>query len=272
MSNQIEVYDKVNDMSSIQELGRAIALSGMFGCERVEQGVVFALQCMAERKPPLEMAKSYHLIKGKLSKRADAMLADFRRAGGKWVWEDLKNTDKQAAKVDFEGQTYSVAYTMAEAAKAGLVKAGGNWEKFPANMLRARLVSETLRAIAPEIVQGAYTPEEIENFDDLPKPATTSPRKPPSVDLGNAKKVELISAGPIRKMTDVEIDAEQLDGDHPRDRLKAILKPHAELVNLFLRSRGKISDEQTWEDAPLAILSSIESNTGEFLKAAGVDV
>src|SRR5690606_39519633 len=119
MNHAIEVYDKCNDADSIKVLGEAIAYSGMFGCEKPEQGIVLALQCMAERKPPLEMAKTYHLIKGKLSKRADAMLADFRKAGGKWEWADLKNREVQAAKVEFEGRSYDVSYTIEEAKDAG---------------------------------------------------------------------------------------------------------------------------------------------------------
>lgn len=148
-------------MPSISKLGMAIARSGMFGCERDEQGIVFALQCIVEKKPPLEMAKTYHVIGGKLSKRADAMLADFRTAGGKWKWADLKDEKRQSAKIEWEGEAYDVEYTIKQAEAAGLVKEGSAWKKTPAAMLRARCVSETLRAIAPELVMGVYVPEEL---------------------------------------------------------------------------------------------------------------
>ena len=164
--NQIEVYSKINDIGSITALGEAIARSGMFGCEKSEQGTILALQCITEGKPPLELCKTYHIIGGKLSKRADAMLAEFRMKGGKFRFEDLKNAEVQRATVEFEGDTYQVSYSTADAKQAGLLpaKSGSGWAKFPAAMLRARLVSETLRAIAPEIVQGAYTTEELEDF------------------------------------------------------------------------------------------------------------
>jgi len=148
-------------MPEIQEFGKAIALSGMFGCSRPEQGIVFAIQCMHERKPPLEMAKTYHVVGEKLVKRSDAMLADFRRAGGKWRWKDLNSTDIAQAVVEWEDAEYEVSYTIEQAQQAGLVKEKSNWVKDPATMLRARCVSRTLRAIAPEIVQGVYTEEDL---------------------------------------------------------------------------------------------------------------
>jgi hypothetical protein len=89
--NEIQAYDKINDRDGLEMLGAAIQRSGMFGAETKEQGIILALQCMVEKKPPLEMAKNYHIIQGKLSKRADAMLADFRKAGGKFIFADLKN-------------------------------------------------------------------------------------------------------------------------------------------------------------------------------------
>ena len=96
MKNEIQTYEKMNDLPSVKALGTAIATSGMFGCDKPEQGVIIALQCIAENKAPLEMAKNYHLVKGKLTKRADSMLADFKRSGGKIKWGDLKNREAQS--------------------------------------------------------------------------------------------------------------------------------------------------------------------------------
>ena len=71
--NQIAAYNKINDTAGIEMMGNSICRSGMFGCESKEAGIIFALQCMAENKPPLEMAKNYHLVKGKLTKRECAI-------------------------------------------------------------------------------------------------------------------------------------------------------------------------------------------------------
>ncbi len=186
MKNNLAVYDRINEqIEVITVLGKAITHSGMFGCTKEEQGLVLALQCITERKPPLEMCKTYHIIKGRLSKRADAMLADFRRTGGKFKFGDLKNVSVQSAVVEFENETYNVEYSLDQARKAGLIRKDSGWVKFPAAMLRARLVSETLRAIAPELVQGTYTPEEISDFgeeDPLPNSSPVKNVTPPVED------------------------------------------------------------------------------------------
>ena len=169
-----------NDLPSVQALGGAISESGMFGCNKLEQGVIIALQCIAENKPPLEIAKTYHLVKGKLTKRADAMLADFQRSGGKFVWDDLENREVQSGTfTDPDGNAYNVSYSINDAKAAGYynTKADSSWQKTPAAMLRARVISSTLRAIAPQIVTGVYTPEEAAQFDNV-QPATQSKPEP----------------------------------------------------------------------------------------------
>ena len=52
--NEIQAYDKINDRDGLEMLGAAIQRSGMFGAETKEQGIILALQCMVEKKPPLD--------------------------------------------------------------------------------------------------------------------------------------------------------------------------------------------------------------------------
>lgn len=164
--NQLTVstYDRVSDpMAASTQLGEWIARSGMFGCERVEQGSILALQCIVERKAPLELAKHYHIIGGKLSLRADAMLALYRERGGKVKWLQF---DDQAARARwiYDGNDIELSYTADDAKRAGLLPArGGGWAKHPAEMMRARLISKAVRMLAPEVCTGTYTPEEIED-------------------------------------------------------------------------------------------------------------
>jgi len=168
---EIEVYNKINDMTSIETLGNWIAKSGMFGCEKIEQGQILALQCITEKKPPLELDKTYHIIQGKLSKRTDAMLADFRKIGGKVKWVKFDATEARAV-FSLDGDSTEIAYSMQDAQRAGLNRKGSGWDKHPAAMLRARLISTALRMLAPEIVCGTYAPEEIADIKPVsdPKP------------------------------------------------------------------------------------------------------
>lgn len=260
---EIQVYDKINDVPSIVELGRAIAYSGMFGCEKEEQGTVFALQCIAERKPPLEMCKTYHLINGKLSKRADAMLADFRRAGGKFVFGDLKNRKVQSARVEFEGNVYEVSFSEDDAKAAGLLpaKPGSGWVKYPAAMMRARLISETLRAIAPEIVQGAFTPEEIADFEPAPAPRQVNAESKPAAATREV--------APRAVTPPVEAEVDDIPMVYPSD-LEEAIGPHAATVNAYLIKNNRIKDGQTWKNLPPDYLARVKSNLPSFLKASGV--
>lgn len=256
---QIETYSKINDLPGIEALGNAIALSGMFGCDKPEQGIIIALQCMAENMPPLEMAKNYHLVKGKLTKRADAMLADFRNAGGQWQWLDIKNPTKQAALVTFECyKDLPVEYTIDDAKQAGVynAKADSPWQRTPAAMLRARCVSETLRAIAPEIVTGVYTPEEAAQFDMPPVNAARAEFE------ASAKPAAKVKAEPKRAevIIDTPIDALTLDD---------LVLPYVDKVNAYFDSKGAISLEmgQTWQDLDEETKAALFADWDSFKKA-----
>ncbi len=253
--SQITAYDKINDANGIDLIGNAICRSGMFGCESKEAGIVFALQCIAENKPPLEMAKNYHLVKGKLTKRADAMLADFRRAGGKVTWEDLKNENVQSAVFDFEGNKINGSFSMDDAKRAGLNRAGSAWDKTPAAMLRARCISETLRAIAPEIVQGVYVPEEIDVAEAAPIAEAKKPK---------TKKVKKTKA--IVEAIDVE---EMPIEDRPN--LAALIDSNdlEYKTNLYWTNKGNIDMDldQTWRDLPQSIQAKVEIGFDAFRKA-----
>ena len=163
MNQEIALYEKLtNPVEAIERLGTMFAKSGMFGCERSEQGQLLAMICLAERKSPVEIMRTYDIIGGKLRKKALAALAEFRQRGGKHRW--IKTGDEPAAKEDereavgefeFEGSKITVHFSIAQARKAGAIfKVGSNWIKTPGNMLRARVASNAVAMLAPEIFAG----------------------------------------------------------------------------------------------------------------------
>lgn len=264
MSEQITVYDKVNDAAGLKIIGDSIAQSGMFGCDKPEQGLIIALQCMAERKPPLEMAKTYHIIKGKLTKRADAMLAEFKQAGGKFIFADLKNPTAQKAVVTFEDyKDFKVEYSIDDAKSAGVynTKADSPWQRTPAAMLRARLVSETLRAIAPEIVVGCYTPEEASQFDDVTTPSQPKAKANAAKPKAKAtlKKAEVIETEIVEdyKPTDVE-KLEMLVDENSAE----------ELLNDYFVNKGIIDGKQSWRNLDGETHAKMLSDFDRLLLAA----
>lgn len=179
----LSVYSKITDpIHAMQVMGEMIAGSGMFGCTKTEQGMVLAMQCLAEGKPPLELAKTYHIIEGKLTMRADAMLGRYLTSGGKVKWTE-RSDKRVAATWICDGNEVEIAVTIEEMTKNGVAvgnngKLKTNWQRFPRQMLTARNVSEAVRLLMPQIVSGIYTPEEVSDFSNSDRqimPAQVAP-------------------------------------------------------------------------------------------------
>jgi hypothetical protein len=180
IATQANFYTKITDpIQAIQVMGEMIAGSGMFGCTKTEQGMVLAMQCLAEGKAPLELAKTYHIIEGKLSMRADAMLGGYLSRGGKVKWTE--RSDKRVAAIwTCDGNDLEIAITFDEMVKNGVAgpanKIKQNWQRFPRQMLTARCISEAVRLLMPQIVSGIYTPEEVIDFTSSPSPVQVRPQ------------------------------------------------------------------------------------------------
>lgn len=165
--NSLDVYDRIGDpMVAIKTLGKSIFLSGIFGIEKPEQGEVIAMECLAQRKSPLELARTYHFIQGQLAIRADALLAKFMQAGGSVSW--ITRTD-DLVEADFSrhSSTVRIVSSMKEYVGNGTAlgkdgKPKDNWRKWPRRMLTARAISEGVRLVAPDACFGTYVVEELD--------------------------------------------------------------------------------------------------------------
>lgn len=174
-------------MSFVKEFGAAIAKSKMFGCENESQGQVFAMACIAGGRDPLSIPEDYHLMHGRLTLRADAMLGRLSKAGGNYVIVE-HGSEAAEIEVEYRGRMYRERFTWDEAKQEPFVYAGktaevaakmdaGKWDelKLTSNYatprrrsqhLWARVVSDAVRVVAPELVTGSYTPEEVANFGE----------------------------------------------------------------------------------------------------------
>lgn len=149
------------------EVGQVVYDSGICGAKNKAQGTIIFLTCMAEQMALTDFAKVYHIIDGKLSKRADAMLADFNMAGGRHRWIN-KGEDGLTATIEltYGGKTDTATYTIEMARQQGLIKKDGNWVKIPWNMLRARCITDGLGMHFPQFKAGVYSPEEL-GYDSM---------------------------------------------------------------------------------------------------------
>lgn len=181
----LAVYGRIKDpMEFINGMGKVFSMAGACGVKTENEGKVLALACMCKGVDPFELQQDYHIIDGKLSMRADTMLAKFRERGGKHRW--IKDgTDGIAAELelkDRDGNVVVSKFDITKAKDAGYVKAGSQWIKRPDQMLRARCTSDGIRMIAPEVNSGRYTPEELEDAGQVVTSTTTPIRSAAEVE------------------------------------------------------------------------------------------
>jgi len=143
----------------------SIAKSGLFGMKNVNEVLALMLVAQAEGLHPATAARDYHIIQGRPALKADAMLARFQQAGGKVEWSSYTDEKVAGLFTHPNGGSLTVTWSIEQAQKAGLIKSGGGWTKYPRAMLRARVVSEGIRSVYPGCVVGTYTPEEVEDFE-----------------------------------------------------------------------------------------------------------
>ena len=225
------VYDRISDpMQAIKTLGLSIFKSGIFGLDKPEQGEILAMQCMVEKKSPLELARTYHFIQGQLAIRSDALLAKFQQAGGTVAWTE--RTDEKV-KATFRKGTSSadIVADMKEYVGNGTAlgkdgKLKDNWKKWPRRMLTARAISEGVRLIAPECCFGTYVVEELD--------ATPS--------------------RPVARQNTLTLD--ELVPEAKRDAAVAVL-----------RQVGHLTPEQGWADISQDLADTLCKKPGPFLSA-----
>jgi hypothetical protein len=156
-------------MGELATAGELLAQSGMFGIKNAAGGFVVAATCYQQGISLMEFHRTYHIVEGRPSMRADAMLAEFRKAGGRYKIVENSQT-RAAAEFTFEGQVLAFEFTMDDAKRTGDCLRGDGkvkeiWTKRPEDMLWARMVSRAVRRLCPEINAGVYAPEEVMDFD-----------------------------------------------------------------------------------------------------------
>lgn len=256
----------IQPISELEVMANHIVKSGLFGLRKTEEAVALMLVAQAEGRHPGTVAAEYHIIQGRPALKADAILARFQTAGGKVEWHDHTNVKVSATFTHPAGGSLRIDWDIARAKEAGL---GGkeNWRKYPRQMLRARVISEGVRAVFPAVLQGFYTPEEVQDFASE-SPAPVAPAPAPAQKRRKAEKAEVVEAEIVEQV--VEEPAPVAEEAVPagldwQEKLAANEIP----VNAFLVARGQIEAGQTWRDIPAGeYLSRIASNVDKFVAAA----
>ena len=179
-------------LEDVALLAENVAKSGLFSeVNTKEKAFALMMLCQSEGLHPMQALRRYHLINGKPSLKADAMLGDFLKAGGRVTWTTL---DENVCEATFEapsiGAPFTLKWTMQDAQRAGITN-NPTWKKYPRAMLRARVISEAIRMAMPQILGGLYTPEEVESFEDRPRTVVKVQSEPAPLQIVEAPAVEV---------------------------------------------------------------------------------
>ena len=255
-------------LGDMQVMASAIVKSGLFGMKTPDQALALMIVATAEGRHPGSVASDYHIIQGRASLKADSMLARFQQSGGRVEWHDHTNEKVSATFTHPAGGSLRIDWDMARAKAAGL---GGkdNWKSYPRQMLRARVISEGVRATFPAVLNGMYTPEEVQEFD--PARPVRSAKVEPVVEV----KAEPVTEAPVVVVEPVAvpatpvIEAEVVSNDTAwADELEKRLFEYEPKVNTFLIAKGQIAEGQTFRDiADEGYRNRVLSNTPRFLDA-----
>lgn len=165
-------------ITDIERMADAVAKSGLFGVKQPEQAMALMLIAQAEGLHPAIAARDYHIIQGRPSLKADAMMARFQQAGGKVRWTSMTDAKVAAEFSHPQGGSVEIEWTIQMAQRAGLTKSP-TWNQYPRAMLRARCLSEGIRTVFPGVVVGTFTPEEVADMEPVrSEPKDVTPQDP----------------------------------------------------------------------------------------------
>lgn len=127
-----------------------------------EQAVAVMLKGRELGIPPMHALSSIVVIQGKPTCSAELMAALVYRDHGDDALVFTEATPTRCT-ISYKRRNWSArqsySFTVEEARQAGL--SGGNWQKYPAAMLRARCISAVARMAFPDTIGGFHTTEEM---------------------------------------------------------------------------------------------------------------
>lgn len=235
-------------VGDMQTMAGALAKSGLFGVKTADQALALMIVAQAEGRHPGSVASDYHIIQGRASLKSDAMLARFQQAGGKVEWHDHSNEKVSATFSHAQGGSLRIDWDMARAKAAGL-GSKDNWKAYPRQMLRARVISEGVRAVFPAVLSGMYTPEEVRDFEPLRSPSYVE-LEPVNAELAALPALNVAYAC-----------RERLE-----DFAAAFAGREAE-VEAFLVARKQLAEGQSWREAADYLEERVAGKIPAFLQA-----
>jgi hypothetical protein len=164
-------------VSDAKEVAGILARSGIFGVEDPAKAFAVMLTGMEMGLSPAQSLRGIHLIKGKPSPSADALVAVCMKRADlckyfQCVEESADSVTYETHRVGFPKPSRKT-FSMKDAEKAGLLS-NGMWAKYGQTMLHHRAAAALARQVYPDLCLGLYTPSEAEEIA-LNKEASSRP-------------------------------------------------------------------------------------------------
>lgn len=158
-----------HEMMVYQVMSKSAVESKMYKGIGDQAGVMMIMLSARELGiPPCQALNGgLNIINGKVEISARMMSALIRKAGHHIKVKEC--TELQCileGKRSDTGESQTSSFSVAEAQKAGLVKAGGGWVKFPKDMCFARALSRLARQLFSDVVGIGYIEGEISQIND----------------------------------------------------------------------------------------------------------
>lgn len=183
MSNELTLIPTDHEMKIIETICKNMVESKYFTAIGGFAGAICIALYAREIgvAPVTALMGGFSNVQGRISMSAELMHALIRAKGHriKILRSDNTVCEIYCKRCD-TGDEYTSVYTIEDAKRANLVKAGGSYEKNPSDMLFARNISRIKRRLVPDlapkaIVDGDLDDAEFETVDTSNAPAPSEP-------------------------------------------------------------------------------------------------
>lgn len=189
-----------DDFELTQRISKSLVASAFFQIAGNDERAVAqaVVKVMAGRElgiQPVAAMMGVNVIQGRVSLSAQLMLACAKRAGYSYEVHEAEGW----CEIDWfrDGKLLGKAgFHIDEAKAAGLVKPGGNWTKYPKDMLFWRAVSRGVRRFCPDATAGmaVYAPDEL-GVEVDPESSNESGVQGSKQEQADVLRAKLIEAG-----------------------------------------------------------------------------
>ena len=199
-----------NSLSEVMALGKVFKASGYFRDVRDEaQAVTKILYGREIGFTPIVSIMGIHIIEGKPALSSNLLAALIKRSG-KYDYRVLESTN-QRCEIEFRQGAEVLGnseFTMEDAQKAGVVREGSGWKKWPKAMLFARALSAGVRYHCPDVTAcPLYVPEELGasvteegEVTELPKAARPVEVTQEDIPIEPPTKAQGAASGPVAQV------------------------------------------------------------------------